>query len=256
MSKAAGEYLNSAETAAHFAVTPRALRVYERHGLITPPRTAAGWRVYGPAEFERLYLILTLKAFGLTLREIGALIEAGGLGLDQLLMTQEAALRSQMANAEKALASLGRARQRLARDGHLDLDDLVELNEETHMPQWAEKLTGYGRENLSAEQLQALADRKPDEAELKRVYDGWAAVFADAERMAGGDPASEEALALGERAATLMQAFTQGDKALEENASGAWKKAWADPDLAGKMPVSPQAWAFLQAAGANYRASI
>ncbi|WP_339747536.1 MerR family transcriptional regulator [uncultured Maricaulis sp.] len=256
MTRTAGEFLSAAQTASHFGVTPRALRVYERSGLIEPTRTAAGWRVYGPAEFERLYLILTLKAFGLTLREIGALIAAGGLGLDQLLRTQEAALRSQMANAEKALASLSRARQRLARDGHLDLDDLVELNEETNMPEWAEKLTGYGRENLSAGQLQALKDRMPDAAEMQRVQDEWAAVFADAERLAGGDPADEEALALAARAAELMQAFTQGDGALEKNTGGAWKKAWADPDLAGKMPVSPQAWAFLQAAGANYRASL
>jgi len=45
----------AAATARRLGLTVRALRVYERHGLVQPGRTAAGWRVYGPAEIARLH---------------------------------------------------------------------------------------------------------------------------------------------------------------------------------------------------------
>jgi DNA-binding transcriptional MerR regulator len=52
----------------------RALRVYERHGLIDPARSSKGWRCYGPRELQRLNVIVTLKAFGMTLAQIRALL--------------------------------------------------------------------------------------------------------------------------------------------------------------------------------------
>jgi DNA-binding transcriptional MerR regulator len=48
----------------------RTLRVYERAGLITPQRSANGWRLYGERELRRLNYVITLKTLGLTLREI------------------------------------------------------------------------------------------------------------------------------------------------------------------------------------------
>ncbi|MBI1407566.1 MAG: MerR family DNA-binding transcriptional regulator [Caulobacter sp.] len=40
--------------AKRFGVSVKALRLYEAHGLITPDRTLAGWRAYGPGEARRL----------------------------------------------------------------------------------------------------------------------------------------------------------------------------------------------------------
>jgi DNA-binding transcriptional MerR regulator len=53
----------------------RALRVYERHGLIEPARSSKGWRCYGPGELQRLNVIVTLRAFGMTLAQIRWLLE-------------------------------------------------------------------------------------------------------------------------------------------------------------------------------------
>ncbi|HRD47212.1 MAG TPA: MerR family transcriptional regulator, partial [Caulobacter sp.] len=46
-------YLNASEAARRLGVSVKALRLYEKRGLLTPPRTGAGWRVYGPAEMAR-----------------------------------------------------------------------------------------------------------------------------------------------------------------------------------------------------------
>src|SRR3982751_5664514 len=62
--------LTAAECARRSGLTVRALRVYERHKLIKPPRSANGWRVYGPEELVRLNTIVALKEVGLTLAQI------------------------------------------------------------------------------------------------------------------------------------------------------------------------------------------
>jgi DNA-binding transcriptional MerR regulator len=59
--------MGAAECARRTGLTVRALRVYERHQLIEPRRTGKGWRCYGPLELRRLNVIVTLKAFGMTL---------------------------------------------------------------------------------------------------------------------------------------------------------------------------------------------
>jgi DNA-binding transcriptional MerR regulator len=48
------EGLTAAECASRTGLTVRALRVYEDCGLITPRRSASGWRYYGAAELVRL----------------------------------------------------------------------------------------------------------------------------------------------------------------------------------------------------------
>src|SRR5699024_8779324 len=62
--------LTAAECARRTGLTVRALRVYERAGLLKPARSAKGWRVYRPAEIERLNIVVALKGFGLTLAQI------------------------------------------------------------------------------------------------------------------------------------------------------------------------------------------
>ncbi len=43
------------------------LRVYERHGLVAPQRTAGGTRRYSPADVDRLHRVRDLLADGLNL---------------------------------------------------------------------------------------------------------------------------------------------------------------------------------------------
>lgn len=57
-------------------VTPRTLRWYDETGLLKPLRvTPAGYRIYGPAQVDRLQQILFYRALGLGLEEIGRLLD-------------------------------------------------------------------------------------------------------------------------------------------------------------------------------------
>jgi DNA-binding transcriptional MerR regulator len=81
-------FLSPSETARRFGVTNKALRLYERHGLIAPVRSASGWRTYGPAQVTRLVQILALKRLGLPLARIAQLL-AGRDDLGAVLALQE-----------------------------------------------------------------------------------------------------------------------------------------------------------------------
>ena len=44
------EFLNPSEAARRLGISTKALRLYEQRGLLTPVRSAAGWRAYGADE--------------------------------------------------------------------------------------------------------------------------------------------------------------------------------------------------------------
>lgn len=58
-------------------ITPRALRWYDRVGLLRPLRvTEAGYRIYGPCEVDRLQDILFYRELGLELSAIRRILDA------------------------------------------------------------------------------------------------------------------------------------------------------------------------------------
>jgi DNA-binding transcriptional MerR regulator len=88
------------ELAKEFALTTRAIRFYEDCGLVSP-RRAGSARVYGERERVRIKLILRGKRLGLSLAEIG-----------ELLDLYEVA-RNERAQLSKFLQLLGERRGRL-----------------------------------------------------------------------------------------------------------------------------------------------
>src|SRR6476659_1635599 len=80
--------LTAAECARRTGLTVRALRIYERRGLIKPGRSAKGWRLYGQEELIRLNSIVALKDFGLTLAQIRKAFTASPPALAQILDMQ------------------------------------------------------------------------------------------------------------------------------------------------------------------------
>ena len=67
-------WLTAAECAERTGLTVRALRLYERRGLVCPRRTDKNWRLYGIDEISRLNEILALKRLGLSLGRIAELL--------------------------------------------------------------------------------------------------------------------------------------------------------------------------------------
>lgn len=57
------------------------IRHYEREGLLAaPPRTEAGYRVYGPLDAERLHFIRRCRSLDMNLAEVRALLALQGGG--------------------------------------------------------------------------------------------------------------------------------------------------------------------------------
>jgi DNA-binding transcriptional MerR regulator len=94
--------MNAAECARLTGLTVRALRVYERHGLIKPARSGKGWRLYGPSELQRLNIIVTLKTIGMSLAQMRSLLKTSPPPLERVLQMQLRACRGRREAAEKA----------------------------------------------------------------------------------------------------------------------------------------------------------
>lgn len=104
-----------AEAARRLGVSVKALRVYERLGLIKPRRSHQGWRVYTPEDLDRLAQALSFKAMGFGLSQIAALLDAGPDEVAAALVVQEIELRDRRAALDESLEALRDARRRLGR---------------------------------------------------------------------------------------------------------------------------------------------
>lgn len=70
------KHLTVGKLAALVDVSSNAVRFYEREGLMqVPPKTASGYRLYGPRAVERLRFIRQAQHCGFTLSEIQALLQ-------------------------------------------------------------------------------------------------------------------------------------------------------------------------------------
>ncbi len=251
------QHRTATETARRLGVTVRALRVYERHGLIRPKRTGAGWRVYGPEELVRLHQILSLKRLGLSLSRIADLLKGGTMGLDRVLAMQEEELVLRKRSTDRALDLVRKARARLARGETLPTDDLVELTKETVMTDFKpgpefEALVDKHVDPKRAEHLHPQGWTPEQQAEAAA---DWGALMAEADRLKGGDPGSPEALDLARRWRDQVRKFTRGDTQLNSQLTNMYQEGFSDPKMSGKMPFSGEIWTFMSEAQKRLAAS-
>lgn len=95
--------LTAHECAGRIGLRIRALRLYEKNGLISPRRTSKQWRLYGGDELTRLNEIIVLKSIGLGLRDISRLLRGQPTDLGQILVLQRDALPDTRSRAERGL---------------------------------------------------------------------------------------------------------------------------------------------------------
>lgn len=240
-------FRTAAETARLLGVTVKALRVFERHGLVQAQRTAAGWRVYGPNELLRLHQIIWLKRLGLKLAQIGAILHDRSVDLDGLLALQEEVLLDRKHSVDQALRLVQKARAKLMRGETLSANELITLTKETAMTtedsDWAKKISPLVDRHLS----------EADKAELKKRYDGvaWGCLIAEIKSLLGTDPAAPAARALATRWKELTSAVTGGDQGVKEKLKNIQRDAWANPQTAQTFPVTPDVFKFITEAVAK-----
>ncbi|SEC12870.1 MerR family transcriptional regulator [Microbacterium hydrocarbonoxydans] len=84
------------EVAAKFDLPTNVLRHWESVGLLTPARDAAGRRRYGQDEVVRIAVIQRSKAAGMTLDQIGVMLDDGAAERHQVLQRHLDDLDSRM----------------------------------------------------------------------------------------------------------------------------------------------------------------
>ena len=104
-------HLTAAEAARELGVSAKALRLYEQNGLLTPLRTAAGWRIYGPSELARAREVAALRRLGMGLAQIKAVLSAGGDSLDAALAAHQAGLERQLDDLAETVRSVEAVRK-------------------------------------------------------------------------------------------------------------------------------------------------
>lgn len=86
-------------------VSVRALHHYHAIGLLKPARvTEAGYRLYDEAALERLYMILVLRELGLSLQEIGSILDAPDYDRNRVLERQIQLMQEKVAKLQNRIS--------------------------------------------------------------------------------------------------------------------------------------------------------
>lgn len=215
------DFLSVGQLAARVGITVRALHHYDEIRLLRPQRTPAGHRRYGAAEVERLQQILSLRALGVPLPEIGRTLDADDFDPIVLVERQRAMLSAEAAR----LAALTDQLDGLAR--------LLRLRAETGVPVPPDtfltllKTMNNIEKHYTPEQLQQLAERREalGDDTIRAVETEWPRLFeaVGAEMDAGTDPADPRVQALVNRWDELVGMFTGGDAGIRESLGTVWK---------------------------------
>lgn len=240
----------AADVARRFGITIKALRLYERAGLIRPVRDDHGWRTYGQTECERLHLILLFRRFGLSVARIGEMLAGNQPDIAAVLDLQAAALTEQQERVGEALALIGRARQHFAEHGGIDREALAALaRAEPLRLRWTPALRTIAERCFTPDQQRLLARTAPP------IKSEWAEVYRELAAIIEGSPKTPRAQRLGARAASLIERMTEGDPVMRDALVRFWQNSFAEPVTARSLPLSEEGWHFLgQAMAANAEA--
>jgi DNA-binding transcriptional MerR regulator len=120
------------DAAARLGVTPRTLKYYEELGIVVPVRSGGRYRLYEPADLEKLARALRLRSLGFSLTAITAMLQqpfvepvGGGQArlsttslkeLRQSLATQLEAIDARVAQVRRELKEAAALQAQLRRD--------------------------------------------------------------------------------------------------------------------------------------------
>lgn len=104
----APELYSIGDLSSEFAISHRAIRFYEAHGLLAPQRIGVQ-RVYGARDRARLQLVLRGKRLGFALADIKELLDLYDVDPDHLEQ-----LRATLAKGRERIAELERQQQEIA----------------------------------------------------------------------------------------------------------------------------------------------
>ncbi|MDR0963558.1 MAG: MerR family transcriptional regulator [Clostridium sp.] len=125
------------ELAAFFGVSVKAMRIYEKMGILKPVKVDehTGYRYYSPDQVKELDALLELRELGFSLAEIKNLLESGRTGDQYMEMLAHKKMMWQ--------ESIAKARERMER-----IDEVIERLHNNKPPVKLHALTQEERANL------------------------------------------------------------------------------------------------------------
>jgi DNA-binding transcriptional MerR regulator len=197
-----------AEFAVLAGVTSRALRHYERLGLLRPRRSSAGYRLYVEQDLETLEEIVALSFIGVPLKEIAILRRRSRASLAERLHAQRQILETKRGTLTRAIAALSAAEAALKSGREVDVQLFRHIIEVMQMDANHEKTVTNYVEMLKAKMTHISALSPEARAQLRHQ---WSALARDIKASASEDPAGPRAQALLTRWLALLQAMTGAD---------------------------------------------
>jgi DNA-binding transcriptional MerR regulator len=199
-------WMGAAECARRTGLTVRTLRIYERHELIEPMRSDKGWRRYGPKELQRLNVIVTLKAFGMTLEQIRKQLATNPPPLARVLQLQLESCSARRDAANNAVGLIKTALATIKSGKELSLENLCNLTRSMDMEDRFARNQIYRElvnETITPDEERAvltwIASRPPDEMKaMSESAPAGRAVLKSIQELQHNnvDPAAPEAQAL------------------------------------------------------------
>jgi MerR family transcriptional regulator, thiopeptide resistance regulator len=235
-------------------VTVRALHHYDRLALLTPRRTAAGYRLYSAPDLERLEQIVALKFLGLPLKQIKTVLDRDSRSLGDVLRAQRRALEEKRRRLDKAIGAIADAERAIQPGRPAESAVLRRIIEVIEMSDQAEEMRKYYTDEAWAE----LTRRREAMTEKLReiAMEGtrkWEALFKDITASIDADPAGPVAQALLDRWKALIDEFTGGNQAIKEGLGRAWadRENWGEQTRKHTQTFNdPRVWEFIKKAGA------
>src|SRR6185503_2262421 len=99
----------------------------EQRGLLTPVRTQAGWRTYGPEQMSRASEIAALRALGFSLAQVARVLKGDPQGLEPTLAAHQTTLEARLRDLVAAVEKVRGLRCDLARGCAPTVGDLARL---------------------------------------------------------------------------------------------------------------------------------
>jgi MerR family transcriptional regulator, thiopeptide resistance regulator len=235
------EPLKVGELAKRTGLTIRTLHHYDEIGLLKPSlHSESGHRLYAAGDVVRLQQVVSLRQLGFSLEEIRGCLDKPGFSPLEVIRLHVARLREQielqrrLCQGLEALAELFRPAEEVSAEQFLQAIEVMTMIETYYTPEQLESFRKRNEEAAAAGQDIA-----------KQGQADWAALFAEltVEMNKGTDPADPKVQALEKRRQELVNAFTGGDKGIEENLKRLWTEQ--GDKLAAQFGYDPKLMAYL-----------
>ena len=201
-----GDLYRTRDFAQLAGVSVKALRHYERLGLLKPRRTRSGHRRYVQADLGRVETITALKYLGFSLEQIRSILKRPDTELPRAVTVRRQAL----SEAEARLAIARQAIDAAERAADAPLGALVEAVQT--------KVAAAAMRRYYTDEGWQRRRRYYEEGPA----DEWLALYAALSDLVGHDPASDEVQAAADRWLALTWRAYTGDPAVQTDSMTAW----------------------------------